>query len=228
LQWHRYEQLPEYTNFLSTAIVKARSGLKREDLTWLVDGFQARYRTVINRTIDDSVDLLATLKPEQLIALQKQWEKDNRKFAREHAVNGTLQQRKRARLKRTLNQIEDWTGNLTEAQEDKIEALLEAVPHIAQLRHQDRIRRQKEFLEILKFRANKQELKQKLQPWLLNWEAGRTPEYDRLSDEVYAKRTEFYIAVEKILTPAQRENVLTKLQEYVDDMKTLSQRARSS
>ncbi len=143
-------------------------------------------------------------------------------------VNGTVQQRKRARLKRTIDQIEDWAGNLSEAQEEKIDALLESVPNVAQLRLQDRIRRQQEFLGILKTRGDKQELKQKLRPWLLDWTAGRTPEYDRLAQEVYAKRIDFYIAVEKILTPAQRENVLHKLQEYVDDMKALSQRGRAA
>ena len=38
LAWHRYEQLPDYAAFLTTAIAKAEPGLKREDILWFVDG----------------------------------------------------------------------------------------------------------------------------------------------------------------------------------------------
>lgn len=220
--WHRYEQLPEYAVFLSTFINKSRSELKPEDIVWLVDGFKERYRIVVNRGINDAVEMLATLTPEQIIALQKQWEKDNRKFIREHDLGDSLEQRTRTRLKLTLTQIKDWTGSLTYEQEQKIAALLEPLPHINPLRHLDRIRRQKEFLELLKQRANKQEFQPALHAWLLYWEHGRSPEYEKLSATVYEQRVRFYVAVDKLLTPGQRQSVMRRLQGYAEDCMTLS------
>ena len=146
LEWHRYEQLPEYAVFVSTAVKKGQSGLKREDIKWFVEGIKSRYRIIIDHGVDDAVDVLATITPDQIVALQKQWGKDNRKFASERELNGTLAERKRSRLKRVLKEIADWTGNLTNEQEAQIAILLESVPYINHLRHQDRIRRQKEFL----------------------------------------------------------------------------------
>ena len=61
LAWHRYEQLPEYAAFLTTAIDKAQHALKPEDIAWLVDGFRARYRIIVNHGTNDAADLLATL-----------------------------------------------------------------------------------------------------------------------------------------------------------------------
>ncbi len=222
LTWHRYEQLPDYAAFTSAAIVKARQGLKKDDIIWFMDGLKARYRVIVNRGSNDAAVMLATLAPEQLVALQKQWNKVNRKFGNEHDLDGSVEQRKRARLKKTLEQIHDWTGSLTHEQEQKIAALLEAIPLIEHLRHADRIRRQQEFLQLLKLRANPQEFRPKLQAWLLDWERGRAPAYEKLSGEVYVKRIEFYLALDKLLTPGQRQIVLRRAQEYADDFQALA------
>ena len=226
LIWHRYEQLPEYAAFLATAIKKAQAGLKHDDIIWFVDGFKARYRVIVSHGAVDAAEMLAALAPEQIVALQKRWDKDNRKFVSENELDGSLEKRKRARLKKTLSQIVDWTGSLTYEQEQKIEVLLDAVPLIEHLRHADRIRRQQEFLQLLNLRTNQREFRPKLQAWLLDWERGRTPEFEQLSGEVYAKRIAFYLALDKLLTHGQRQIVLHRLQDYVDDCKALSEKPR--
>jgi len=222
LAWHRYEQLPEYAVFLNTLGARIRPELKPEDVVWLVDGFKERYRIIVNRGVSDAAEILATLTPEQIVALQKQWDKDNRKFIREHDLGETSADRKRTRLKIALTQITDWTGGLTGEQEQKITALLEPLPHINHLRHLDRIRRQREFVELLKLRTNKQEFPPALRAWLLNWERGRSPEFEKLSAVVFDQRVSFYVAVDKLLTPGQRQAALRRLQEYADDCKILS------
>jgi len=42
------------------------------------------------------------------------------------------------------------------------------------LRHQDRVLRQKEFIQLLALRTNKEEFRPKLRAWLLDWESGRS------------------------------------------------------
>lgn len=224
LRWHRYEQLPEYASFLTIAIDKARHSLKRDDIAWFVDGFKARYRVIVNRSVGDAAAMLATLAPGQIETLQKQWNQDNQKFASENELDGSIEKRKRARLKKTMSRIKDWTGSLTYEQEQRIAALLDPIPLIEHLHHADRIRRQREFLQLLKLRTDKQEFQPKLQAWLLDWEHGRAPEYERLSSEVYEKRIQFYLALNQLLTPGQRQIALHRLQEYVKDCKALSEK----
>ena len=224
LAWHRYEQLPEYAQFLTAAIDKAQHGLKTEDVAWLVDGFRARYRVIVNRGITDAAEILATLTPEQLVALRKQFDKDNRKFASDHELDNGADKRKRARLKKMLEQIDYWAGSLTREQERKIAALLDPVPLIEHLRHQDRMRRQHEFIDILKTRQAKPEFAAHLHQWLLDWDHGRTPEYTQLSAEVFEQRLHFFVAVDKLLTDGQRQHVLARMQKYADDCKALAAR----
>ena len=56
------------------------------------------------------------------------------------------------------------------------------------------MRRQREFVELLKTRQAKTEFAARLQLWLLEWDRGRAPEYDQLSADVYTKRLNFYVA----------------------------------
>jgi hypothetical protein len=227
LAWHRYEQLPEYAKFLTLAIDKAEPGLKADDVNWFVEGFRARYRIVVNRGAADAAEVLSTLNPDQIVNLQKQFAKDNRKFADENELDSGVDKRKRARLKKTLSQIEDWAGNLSGDQETKVAALLESIPLIEHLRHQDRMRRQHEFVEILKIRHSKPEFASQLQQWLLDWDHGRSAEYQKLSAEVYAQRLQFYVAIDKLLSREQRLHALNRLQSYADDCKSLSKRSTS-
>ncbi len=225
LYWHRYDQLPEYAVFLTEVRDRIQPGLKHDDIVWLVDGVKDRYRRIVERGVGDAAELLATITPGQIGALQKQWAKDNRKFAKEHELNGTPEARRKARLKRTVDQIEDWAGNLNADQQRQIAQLVEQIPHINHLRYKDRIRRQQEFTELLKIRANKKEFQPRLRAYLLDWERGRSPEYDKLADEAYERRMQFYIAVDKLLTPAQRQHVMQRIQRLIEDCRTLSQRS---
>ena len=83
----------------------------------------------------------------------------------------------------------------------------------------------REFVELLKTRQAKTEFATRLQLWLLEWDRGRTPEYDQLSAEVYTKRLNFYVAVDKLLTREQRTHALDRLQKFADDCRALSTRA---
>jgi len=224
LAWHRYEQLPEYSAFLTDAIGKAEPGLKHDDVAWFMEGFNSRYRTIVNRGAADAAEILATLTPSQIANLQKQFEKDNRKFVSDYDLGESADKRKRGRLKRIINQIEDWTGNLTKEQEQKVAALLDPIPLIEQLRHQDRMRRQHEFVALLKTRRALPDFQPRLQQWLLEWEHGRTAEYARLSDEIMERRIQFFIGVEKLLTREQRLHALARLQKFADDCMALSVR----
>jgi hypothetical protein len=96
-----------------------------------------------------------------------------------------------------------------------------------ELHYQERLRRQQEFLTLLKMRANKTEFPTRLHVWLTDWGQGRTPEYQRWDDEAYEKNIQFYIAVEKVLTADQRQRALQRLQQYADDCRSLSQSARN-
>ena len=59
LVWHRREQLPEYARFAHTAAERAKDGVSRDDIVWLVDGMKKHYRTIVDRGVADAAELLA-------------------------------------------------------------------------------------------------------------------------------------------------------------------------
>lgn len=224
--WHRHEQLPDYAQFLGAVKHKAQQPVTREDAVWLVEGVRARYRALVVRASSDAAGLLATLTAENIRALQRQWRQDNRRFVRAHRLDDSQEERRQASAERTLKQIREWTGHLDPEQEARIIALHADIPFIQHLRHQDRLRRQREFLQLLEMRGSGREFEEKLRDWLMHWERGRAPEYERLQAQAYEKRIAFYLAVERLLTPRQRAAVLAKLQNYIEDFQRLADRGR--
>jgi hypothetical protein len=222
--WHRYEQLPEYSQFMRTARTRFQDGLSREDVMWFMDGLRTRVRTAGRQVAPDAAALLATLTPAQIENLQKKFEKDNRKYVRERKLNGTPQERQEAEAKRIIKQIEDWLAPLSNEQEQRITAMIKDLPPMEQQRYAERLRRQKELLEILAQRGDEQRFTARLTEWLTSWERNRSAEYQKQLDASWQKRAELFVAVDKMLTAEQRQTSLTRMTAYADDFAQLARR----
>lgn len=223
-EWHRYEQLPEYATFLAETKTRLQKSLAREDVIWVTEGAKARYRTIVRRMAEDAAAMLMTVTPAQLEALQRRWDRDNSRFIREYRLEDSLEEQRQARVERLLSRIQDWTGSLSAEQEARIAAMANGHPLIHRLRHEDRLRRQREFLELLAQRKDSRRFTGALRQWLQNWEKGRDPEYHRLFSEWERKQADLYVAVDRMLTPQQRAAVLGRLQNFMDDFTRLSER----
>ncbi len=221
--WHRREQLPEYAQFLGDIQTRARRGLQETDVLWLIDGFKQRYARISAQGAADAADLLATLTPQQIDYFRQQTDKDNRKFMREHRIADSEAERRKVVRERALSQLRDWVGPLSEPQQKQLSALLQTLPLVDKLRHEDRLRRQREFFALLELRGGERKVfAQRLRDWLVHWEGGRTPEQTRLFEESWKKRAEFYAAADRMLTAEQRNHLLQRLQDFADDFRELS------
>jgi hypothetical protein len=221
--WHRREQLPEYARFFTELRRRAERGLGDTDLLWLVDGFKARYATIASRAAPDAAELLAGLSPAQIEHLKRELDKANRKFLRENRSNESEENRRAAQNKRTLAQLRDWVGTLTDAQEQQLAAPLRALPLIDRLRHEDRLRRQREFFALLESRhADRAQFTARVRDWLVHWERGRAPALARAFEESWKQRAAFYATADRLLTPAQRNHLARRLQDYSDDFIALA------
>jgi hypothetical protein len=223
--WHRYDQLPDYAQFMRTARTRMEDGLSREDVFWFIDGLKARVRTAARSGAPDAAAVLATVMPAQIENLQRKWEKDNRKYVKERMLNGTPEEREEAEAKRITKAIKEWLGPLTNEQEQRAVALARELPQIQHLRYAERLRRQKEFLEVLAHRGEDRErFTARLADWTMNWEKGRAADYQKLVDASWEKRAELFVAVDKMMTPDQRNAYLQRIQGYSDDFTQLARR----
>ena len=226
-EWHRYEQLPEYAAFLATIQARVQKGFTRDDYLWVTDNARKRFRIIANRVVDDAADILMTITPAQLEALQRQWDKVNRRFVREYRLEDSAEEQRQARARRLVSRIREWVGNLNDEQENRVIAMANTneVPlAFYRLRYEDRLRRQREFLQLMAQRADPARFPDRLRHWLLNWADGRNPEYDKLFQEWERKQGDIYAAVDRMLTPQQRAAAVGRLQGFIDDFTELSKR----
>jgi hypothetical protein len=226
--WHRYEQLPDYAQFMRTAHNRMQDGLSREDVLWFADGIRSRVRAVARKAAPDAATLLATVTPAQIEHLQKKWEKENRKYVRERKVNGTLEERQETEAKRIIKNIEEWLAPLNGEQEQRITALARELPQLERERYAERIRRQKELLELLSHRQeDPQRFTARVAEYMANWERGRSVEYQKQLDASWEKRAELFVAADRMLMPDQRRVALRRIETYADDFTQLARRSDS-
>jgi hypothetical protein len=223
--WHRRTQLPDYVRFLTETKTRLERGPSTTDVYWFVDGIQDRYRVLVRAGFDDAVASLSSLNQEQLNHLQRQLDKDNAKFVKETRLEEGPEARKRAQFKRTLDRTEEWVGNLSREQEARLRESVFAMPLVNQLRNDDRRRRQRELIELLGIRQDRAQFTPKLRAWLLDWEAGRSAEYDKVLAVVYKERAQIFVTTWNQFTPAQRAHALRRLQGYIDDLNALAAQA---
>jgi hypothetical protein len=223
--WHRSEQLPEYAQFMRTARSRVQKGLSQGDVLWFVDGIRTRYRALARHAAPDAAVFLATLSPVQIENLQRRWEKDNRKYVKEHKLNGTPEERQEAEAKRIVKQFKEWLAPLNSDQEQRVHALVREMPDVGRERYAERLRRQKEFLQVLGQRHDDpQRFQARLTEWLVNWERTRSAEYQKKLDAVWQKRADLFVAVDRTLTAEQRAASLQRMTAYADDFTQLARR----
>lgn len=220
--WHRREELPEYIRFLENIRQRTARGLRADDVLWVVDGLKQHYARIAAHSAADAADLLATLTPAQAASFRLQLVKSNRKFRETHRSDDGKAARRKALERRALEQLHDWVGPLTDAQEKQVIGLLQ-VPLVDELRHRDRLRRQREFFTLLELRhGDRAEFTRRVRDWLVNWESGRNAADARLVDAAWQARAGYYAAVDRLLTAEQRRHLLYRLQDYIDDLSALS------
>jgi hypothetical protein len=196
--------------------------LTAHDVYWFLGGLQKRYAIIVERGTDDAAALLLTVTPRQLEFVQERWKRLNQSFAKEYRIGADVTEQRHATEQRTIELCRDWFGSLSVAQEQMIGASVARMEMIGPLRQQDRMRRQHEFLKLMQLRENPAAFKEKLRHWLIHWDEGRSPEYQRAFAVTREQRIALLIALDRSLTPHQRSLAARRLQDYIDDFRALS------
>lgn len=227
--WHRKVQLPEYAQFMRTARTRIERELTREDVLWFIDGMRARVRTAGRKAAPDAAALFATLTPAQIEHLQRKIEKSNRKYLDEHKLNGTPEERHEAEGEKVVKQIEKWLAPLNREQKARVMTLVRERPQIEKQRYAERLRRQKELVELLSHRReDPQRFTQRVTDWMVGWERNRSAEYQKQLDASWQKRADLLVEVYRSFTPDQRIAALQRINTYAADFTQLAQQATSA
>jgi hypothetical protein len=223
--WHRTTQLQGYAGLLEAMDRRLTRGPATQDVAWAVDGVKSQSRQLVQHSYPDAAAFLATLTDPQITVARRQFDRDNRKFAKEHGVGSPAAEQKRLRAKRDLETIEHWSGPLDAQQRSRFIALSEAQPLDAASRHQDRLRRQREFVALLEQRHDSR-FAERLRDWLLDWNASRPADLDARLDEFDQAHARMLLTAYGELRPDQQRKVRERLRGYIDAMRDLARDVR--
>lgn len=220
--WHRRTALPQYARLSEEAAKRVTRGLSREDLVWGYDSLVAQARQSLRFAAERVAPLLDRLTPQQVAYMEKRFAEDNRKFAREYLRGSEAEKRKR-RTKRLEERLEDWVGNLSSVQAEKVKQFSERMPLYDELRAKDRQRMQAEFVDMIR----KREAQKRLPDWIANWDHGRDPAHLAASERFRQEYLALLLELDKTLAPEQRNRAAATLRRYAEDFRVLARRARA-
>ena len=219
LDWHRKHALPQYARIAEEAGRRMLRGINRADLEWGYDVFRAQIGEALGAAAAEMGPMLDRLKPEQITHIEQRFADENRKFAREQ-LQGTVEERRKRRLKRSLSRLEDWFGTLSDAQAARVGRYVERSPLFAELRDRDRRRRQAELSAMIRAR----EAKQRLVKWTVAWDEGREPAYAAAARADRAEYFDLLLELDGTLSQAQREHAAARLRDYGNTFDALQRR----
>ncbi len=220
--WHRRIALPQYARMADDAAKRVAKGLSREDLVWSYDSLVAQARQSLRYAAERVAPLLDRLTPQQVAHMEKRFADDNRKFAREY-LRGSEAERRKRRAKRIEERLEDWVGNLSSVQAEKVRQFSERTPLYDELRAKDRQRMQAEFVDMIR----KREAQKRLPDWITNWDHGRDPAHLAASERYRQEFLALLLELDRTLAPEQRNRAAANFRRYAEDFRVLARRARA-
>jgi hypothetical protein len=221
MRWHRANALPEYVKFTEQAARRIERGFSREDLVWGYDSIRGHAQTALRAAAGEVAGLLDQLAPEQLENLERRFARDNRNFEKEQ-LSGTTEQRRRQRVKRTVERLEDWVGELSSGQLERVRSYGARAPLTAEFRDRERRRLQRGLLEMLKAR----EAHARLADFAAHWDRDREPDFDRASRAHLEEYFSMLVELERTLTPAQRGKAVQRMRALAADFGELAREVR--
>lgn len=221
LAWHRQHQLPLYAEFLEQVAVRAEQGMNHDDIAAIQTRTEQLAQAMVDRLKPDMLELFAMASDEQVKALFRKFAENNLKYRREKVDVGEQEQRQ-FRQKEVIRYAERWTGDLNDSQRQLIAdwsskfALMDKDVYATQLRWQE------EFHRILLLRHDKPAYEAAFTALLNTPTFGRSEQMQRKLEMNQGLLIDLYLALERSLSPSQRQLMVKKLRDYAQDFRELA------
>ncbi|MGI9026135.1 MAG: DUF6279 family lipoprotein [Burkholderiaceae bacterium] len=224
--WHRTTQLPDYAT-LGTEMKKlGQRAITPAEVTALAKQLRQRIDISAQHALPDMADLALKLTPDNIGAMEDKFADNDDKFRDDNHVRGEVEKQQKARYDKTLDRVEEWYGRFSREQRAAIRKLSDARPLDNDILLAERQRRERELVALLT-RIEREKPSRDAVIGLLRGYNERfefSPDRDkRAFQESMRRATEAMdAAIHNLATPAQRERAIAKLQDWIDDFRSLS------
>lgn len=221
IAWHRSQELPAYRRFLETVAARFEGDFSRDEVRDSYHEMRAHYRKAMEHVLPDVADFLLQLDGEQVAQLERKLADDNRKLVRE-TTRGSDEERHRERMRKLFTHLEEWTGELSDAQRDLVDASVRSFPDTSAERLAERRYRQAETLALIRARPGKDPMIAGLRRLLVDAESWRAAAYQQKLRSRDGRTFDMVASLSATLTAGQRAHLADRLRGYVRDISTLT------
>ena len=226
MAWHRQHALPEYITFLKDIELLTRQTQPPSsvDIAHLRKQVNTLYINSIMPAISPAANVLSTLDESQIAQFKKKLAEDNTKLEQE-LLDDKIEQTLEKRVQRTLDFIEQFVGNLSADQKEKIRAASLRLPFITKIFLNQRKTSQVKLMSMLHNRAPAETIADFLISLLLTPELTRTTN-DQVLIEQFKKESDELIVKSYVLLRADQKRTFQKnIVNYIEDFQKLHQAA---
>jgi len=220
MAWHRANELPAYRRYLEDLAARVDRPFTEAEVERAYLDLRADYDRVVEHVLPDAAELFVGLDERQIAHLERKFERDREKLAKD-LTDGTEARRRARAVKHTVGEVEEWTGALDERQRAIVAAREAVLPDVAQERLADRAYRQGETLVLIRTR-DRARIVAGLRRLLVDTDSWRAPGYRAKILRRNAATFRMLAALSATLTPEQRAHVKRRIEGYVDDIGKLA------
>jgi hypothetical protein len=221
LQWHRQQELPKYIWTLREAYLAKSDGLSEAEIRQLLQTFEDHRNAVLEKILPDAARFLATLTPEQHQAFQQAAAAENTELEERLAL--PLEERREQAFENWLENLEEWYGDFSQPQVAALRQWhserFDDATDPTRRRLERRLATQRQFLSFLQTQPSPAQAESWLRDWIASWGQPRT---DRTTTSWNDRTVERLLFVDSIITAEQREQALARLQDYIDQIESLT------
>jgi len=216
--WHRKSELPKIILFLEELKVRYKDRFDKQDIEWVRLELKRILQRVLIYSERDIVSFLLQIDDKQILNAKDKLsiKKDDWLIKQSMMTSAELRDHI---LDRSYEFLEDWFGSLESSQKKQIATWIKSDHNWVDVRLRNREKFQYDLIEILK---SKKFLKKNIHFWVLNLESHWTEEY---KNAIADKRQEWEmitLMIDANTLPHQRNHVLSKLDNYIEDFKDLA------
>jgi len=222
---HQQQLLPEVISLLAAAEEQVRNGVDDRQLACLFTSADHTYRRHAALFVPAAVTVLRSATPHQIAHLREELADRNRDYRDEMIFDDPDRQLK-ARVERYQERIEDWTGDLSPAQQRMIRREVSALPDIAAVWLDYREERQAQLIALLQQQAGDDLLERHLTAWWIDF-AQRPPELVLANQALRAGMRQLLASIDNTLSKEQRTAVINRLRDWRIGLESVSPEAKA-
>jgi len=219
--WHRQHELERYRQFLDSAALAVADGLSVSEVLELRAEFMLAAQRAVTRMIDDVGPIAVTLTPAQIDHYQQYFRDDA--VDHEDYLQMSLQQREIHRVERNVKRLQNWFGEFSDVQSEKISLRLQRLPDLYPAWINYREARQKTLLSALRDAATDGLSTQQLKFILLDPASDHARAYEPARNAYWNAYAQALEEISALLDKTQLEHAVSRLHNYSEIVTELMQ-----